>query len=69
MLGRSQRFLGIYQYFGEVNVYCSKTLHSGCGVRTLDPLSDALHIPLDHRTPLNALKLELKLVKLNVVDN
>ena len=34
MLGRSHP--GIYQYFGELNVSCSRTLHGGCGVRTLD---------------------------------
>ena len=36
MLGRSHRFLDIYQYFGELKVSCSRTLHGGRGVRTLD---------------------------------
>ena len=37
MLGRSRCFLGIYQYFGELKVSCSRTLHGGRGVRTLEP--------------------------------
>ena len=36
MLGLSHCFLGIYQYFGELKVSCSRTLHGGRGVRTLD---------------------------------
>ena len=36
MLERSNCFLGIYQYFGELKVFCSRTLHGGRGVRTLD---------------------------------
>ena len=36
MLGRSHCFLGIYQYIGELKVSCSRTLHGGSGVRTLD---------------------------------
>ena len=34
MLGRSHRFLGIYQYFGVLKKSCSRTLHSDGGVRT-----------------------------------
>ena len=41
MLGRSHRFLGIYQYFGELKVSCSRTLHSDGGVRTWKPSSGA----------------------------
>ena len=29
ILGRSHRFLDIYQYFGELKVSCSRTLHGG----------------------------------------
>ena len=36
MLGRSHSIQGIYQYFGELKVSCSRTLHGGLGVRTLD---------------------------------
>ena len=36
ILGRSHRFLGIYQYFGNLKVSCSRTLYGGRGVRTLD---------------------------------
>ena len=36
MLGQSHHFLGIYQYFGELKVSCTRTLHGGRGVRTLD---------------------------------
>ena len=36
MLGQSHCFLGIYQYFGELTVSYSRTLHSGRGVRILD---------------------------------
>ena len=36
MLGRSHCFLGIHQYFGELKVSCSRTLHGGRGARTLD---------------------------------
>ena len=53
ILGRSHRFLCIYQYFGELNVSCSRTLHGGRGGSNLGPLapeSDAL--PLSHRVSL-----------------
>ena len=36
ILGWRHRFLGIYQYFGELKVSCSMILHGGRGVRTLD---------------------------------
>ena len=36
MLGRSHRFLGIYQYLGELKVSCSRTLYDDRGVRTWD---------------------------------
>ena len=36
MMGRSHRFLGIYQYFGDLKVSFSRTLHGGRGVRNLD---------------------------------
>ena len=35
MLGRSHCFHGIYQYFEELKVCCSRTLHGGRGLRTL----------------------------------
>ena len=36
MWGWSRLFLGNNQYFEELNVSCSMTLHGGRGVRTLD---------------------------------
>ena len=44
MLGWSHRFLGIYQYFGEL-VSCSRILHGDRGVRTRDlsPSSPTLY--------------------------
>ena len=36
MLGRSHCFLGIYQYFGELKVSCSRTQHGGRGIQTQD---------------------------------
>ena len=32
MLGQSHGFLGIYQYFGELKVSCSRTLHGDPGI-------------------------------------
>ena len=32
MLGQSHRFLGMYQYFGELKASCSRTLHGDMGV-------------------------------------
>ena len=39
-VGMEQRhcFLGIYQYFGELKVSCSRTLHSRGGVKTRGPM-------------------------------
>ena len=36
ILGRSHRFLGIYQYYWNLKVSCSRTLYGGRWVRTLD---------------------------------
>ena len=33
ILGQSYRFLGIYQYFGNLKVSCSRTLYGGRGIR------------------------------------
>ena len=38
MFGRSYCFLDFYQYFGELKVSCSRTLHGGRGVQTLNLL-------------------------------
>ena len=50
IFGRSHRFLCIYQYFGELNVSCSRILHGGhegSNPGHLAPESDAL--PPSHR--------------------
>ena len=53
MLGRSRCFLGIYQYFEELKMSCSRTLHGGRDRSwgsipiPLAPKSDVL--PLSHR--------------------
>ena len=63
MFGRSHCFLGIYQYFGELKVSCSRTLHGGRGVRTLSlllrnpvPLWNSLPAVLAEAPSLVALK-------------
>ena len=59
ILGRSHGFLCIYQYFGELNVSCSRTLHGvrgGSNPGPLAPESDGL--PLSHRGSLTTVEGE-----------
>ena len=36
ILGQNHCFLGVYQYFGNLKVSCSRTLYGGRGIGTLD---------------------------------
>ena len=43
--------MGIYQYFGNLKVSCSRTLYGGRGVRTLDlSLRSPNHTKVIHNT-------------------
>ena len=66
MLGRSHCFLGIYQYFGELKVFCSRTLHGGRSLGSNPgPLCHRAHLMV----PLENPKLRHRFTRVQVSSN